>query len=158
METPDVMKAVLGFLLGAASTYLGMYWKIRKELEAQYDKELRTDRQKTYGALWKLLQPLAKYSRPGPVTAKSLKQLAVDLRSWYFEVGGLYMSTKTRDAYFSLQDEIAGKLVSYADRVDTEISTNDFDALRKRGSQLRTATTIDIGSRKQPLIDDEASG
>ena len=157
MEINDVLKALLGFLLGGVSAYLGLYWKVKKELEAQYDKELRSDRLKAYLALWKLLQPLAKYSRPGPVTPDTLKKLSADLRQWYFEVGGLFLSSRTRDAYFSLQDELVAKVASNEGHSDRDLPDADFEELRKKGSRLRTATTVDVGSRKEPMISDKES-
>jgi hypothetical protein len=153
METANLLNALLGFLLGAAGSYLGLYWKVKKELEAQYDKELRAERLKAYAALWKLLQPIAKYSRPGPVTASSLQKLSADLQQWYFEIGGLFMSERTRDAYFALQDE----LTTPAEHLDRELSHAEFENIRETGSRLRTATTVDVGSRKEPLIGDETS-
>lgn len=157
METADVLKALLGFLVGAASSYLGLYWKVKKELEAQYDKELRAERLKAYAALWKLLQPIAKYSRPDPVTASSLQELSVYLQRWYFETGGLFMSERTRDAYFALQDELLEKTTTAREHLDQELSNADFETIRTTGSRLRTATTVDVGSRKEPLIGDKAS-
>src|SRR5262245_64313805 len=106
MDWGEFGKTVVGFVLGLASAYIGLYWKVRKDLEAEYDKDLRAKRRDAYAALWKLLQPLAKYSPPPPTTAEPLKQLSAELRQWYFEVGGLYMSGKTRDAYFALQEEL----------------------------------------------------
>lgn len=157
METADVVKALLGFLLGAVGSYLGLYWKVRSELEAQYDKDLRAERLQVYPALWKLLEPLAKYSRPGPVTALSLQKMSAELRQWYFEVGGLFMSERTRKAYFSLQDELVKMFATYRDSLELELSEENFENIRRKGSQLRTATTADVGSRQKPLIDDEAS-
>jgi len=143
MEWGDLGKAVVGFALGLVSAYVGLYWKVRKELEAEYDKDLRTDRLHAYAALWKLLQPLAKYSPPGPLTPEALKQLSVALRQWYFEVGGLYMSTGTRDAYFALQDELISQSTS-------------GEKAQEAGSRLRTATTRDVGARNQPLTGQRA--
>jgi len=157
MENADLLKAIIGFLLGALSSYVGLYWKVKKELQAQYDKELRAERLKVYAALWKQLQPRAKYSRPDRVTASSLKKMSVDLRQWYFEVGGLFMSERTRDDYFALQDELVEKISASQDHLDCELSDKDFEALRKKGRRLRTATTIDVGSRNKPLIGDDAS-
>lgn len=157
METADVLKALLGLVVGAIGSYVGLYWKIKKELEAQYDKDLRMERVKAYTALWKVLQALAKYSRPEPVTASSLMKLSAALRQWYFEVGGIFMSTRTRDAYFALQDEIQRHLLRYQQHVDQSLEDNDFEAIRRAGSRLRTATTVDVGSRKEPLMIDEAS-
>ena len=77
-------------------------------------------------------------SPPAELTPESFKQLSVVLRRWYFEVGGLYMSPNTRDAYFALQKALTSAHVSP-------------EGAREAGSSLRTATTRDVGSRKQPL-------
>jgi hypothetical protein len=138
MNWADLGKAVVGFALGLASAYIGLHWKIRKELEGEYDKDLRGKRRDAYAALWKILQPLAKYSPPAPVTPELLKQLSADLRQWYFEVGGLYMSANARDAYFALQDEL-------------QLASPSAENAIRAGSRLRTATTRDVGSRNEPL-------
>jgi hypothetical protein len=138
MDWGDLGKAVVGFALGLASAYVGLYWKVRKELEAEYDKDLRAKRRDAYAALWKLLQPLAIYSPPGPVSPESMKQLSVELRQWYYEVGGLYLSANTRDAFFALQDELTAQGAT-------------AEKAREKGSRLRTATTLDVGSRRKPL-------
>jgi hypothetical protein len=135
----DIGKAIPGFLLGLASAYLGLHWKVREELEAEYDKDLRAKRREAYAALWKVLQPLAKYSPPGPLTAESFGLLSVALRQWYFEVGGLYMSSSTRDEYFALQKELTSPSAT-------------GERAREAGSRLRTATTRDVGARNEPLI------
>jgi hypothetical protein len=157
MKTPDVLQALLAFFLGAVSSYLGLYWKVKKELEAQYDKDLRAERLRVYATLWKLLEPLAKYSRSGPLSAASLQKLSVDLRQWYFGVGGLFMSERTRSTYFALQDELTQRMAIPREHLDHELSDQDFESIREKGSRLRTATTVDVGSRKEPLIHDEAS-
>jgi hypothetical protein len=155
MDATEVLKALVGFLFGAASSYLGLYWKVKKDLEAQYDKDLRADRLRAYCALWKLLQPLAKYSRPGPVTPSSLGKLSADLRRWYFETGGIFLSKRTRDEYFALQDELSAKAADARAHPDLELTDPDVGIIQKQGSRLRTATTVDVGSRREPLIGDE---
>lgn len=138
MDSADFLKAVLGAVLGAIGGYLLLYMKVREELEAEYDKDLRAKRREVYAALWKLLQPLAKYSPPEPLTLESLQRLSAALRKWYFEVGGLYMSNGTRDAYFALQDELT-------------CANPSGEKARELGSLLRTATTRDVGARNEPL-------
>ena len=48
------------------------------------------------------------------------------------------MSPNTREAYFALQKELTS-------------AHGSPDGARAAGSSLRTATTRDVGSRKQPL-------
>ncbi len=64
----------------ALFTYLATRSKIRLDLTAEYDKDLRTSRLKAYQDLWKLLEPLARYSRPGPVTYVVIKDIAEKMR------------------------------------------------------------------------------
>ncbi len=146
----------MSFVIGGASTYLGLYWKVRKELEAEYDKDLRASRLRVYSTLWSKLELLAKYSRPQPVNAESLDLLSAKLRQWYFEDGGIYMSQTTRDAYFSLQDELQHVLPSDKG-TDRRLSAEDFERLRRAGSALRTAMTVDVGTRRAPLLGEETS-
>lgn len=150
MEWADLGKPILGFLLGLASAYIGLHWKIKKDLEAQYDKSLRLRRLKAYAELWKLLQPLARYSPPEPVTPAVLQKLSASLRRWYFEVGGLFMSKGTRDAYFALQDELLEPRQPAA-----EEGRDPWKVPRDLSSALRTATTLDVGSRQPPLVGPE---
>ena len=157
METAELLKGLLGFLLGAASTYLGLYWRIRKELEAQYDKELRTERLKHYTELWSLTERLAKYSRPAPVTIAVLRLLSAELRDWYFKKGGLFMSQRTRDAYFALQDALKETIGASVRNDDYQLQEAEFEGIRKMGSRLRTAMTADVGSRKEPLLSEEST-
>jgi hypothetical protein len=139
MEWDGVFKAIVVFFAGQVSAAFAVYWQVRRTLEADYDKDLRAVRRHAYAELWKLLQPLAKYSPPEPLTPESLKQRSVELRKWYFEVGGLYMSAGTRAAYFALQDELTSP-------------TATEEKAKEAGSRLRTETTRDVGSRNEPLM------
>jgi len=94
MEFSDLLKAALGVVAGAVGTYLGLYWKVRQELVAKYDQELRAERIKHYASLWQITEPLAKYVPPGPVTYSALYSLAKRLRQWYFSEGGIFMTDR----------------------------------------------------------------
>ncbi len=150
----DLSEVLVSFALGVVSSYLGLYWKVRKELEADYDKDLRANRFRAYATLWRALQPLAKYARPAPLNAGSSEAMSVELRRWYFEEGGIYLSERARDAYFRLQNEIQSVLSRYRG-TDHELKEPDFEGLRRTGSLLRTAMTLDLGSRKPPIIGGE---
>jgi hypothetical protein len=146
------MAELLTFALGLISAYFATQWKARRDLEADYDKDLRASRIKAYCELWKLLEPLAKYSPPGPITPELSGRLAVGLRHWYFNVGGLFLSGPSRDAYFALQDA----LKTAADPHPTTDHGRAWDAtaglLRKRGSGLRSATAADVGTRRTSAV------
>lgn len=154
MNTADLLNAVLGVVTGAIGTYLGLYWKIRKELIAEYDRDLRTERVKHYKELWAATELLAKYSPPEALTKQSFEQLAATLRLWYFEGGGIFLSDRARDAYFAFQDSIV-KALTTTGRPAGEVgpTIDDQKNVRKASSHLRTILTLDIGSRDRPLVE-----
>lgn len=142
------MGEILTFALGLVSAYLATQWKARRDLEADYDRDLRGTRITAYRELWKLLEPLAKYAAPGPITPELAASLAVDLRHWYFSTGGLFLSTPSRDAYFGVQDALAAAIGPHP--------ANAWEAtaslLRKRGSTLRSTTAADVGTRHSSAV------
>jgi hypothetical protein len=99
-----ILSAGVGALAGVLTTS----WKSRKDLELEYDIDLRKRRIDAYAQLWKLLEPLADYFEPGPVTHGAARNLGAALRGWYFRVGGLVLSSSTRPVYFNLQQALEG--------------------------------------------------
>ena len=156
MEDAELLKSVVGLAMGAIGTYLGLHWKIRKELIAQYDKDLRTERIRVYLELWGLTEPLATYSPPGTITTQTIESLSRDLRHWYFASGGLFLSENARDAYFALQKLILATAKEHAKLNEMELPIPAQESLRKVSSRLRTAMTTDIGSRVKPAIKGES--
>ena len=107
--------AVLGVIGTAVASTIAVMIKGRKDREIaelkvgqdlliEYDKDLRMRRIACYEKLLNLMLPLAKYPEPDPLSYSKLSLLSVNLRRWYFEGGGLYMSEETRNKYFDLQD------------------------------------------------------
>jgi hypothetical protein len=150
----DLTKAIVSFALGAVGTYIALVSKVRKDLEAAYDKDLRTARLAAYKDLWGLLEPLAKYEPLGPVSGAVLKELSQKLRHWYFTQGGIYLTDDTRDAYFGLQDALTS-VVAECTSLTKELAASEFEAIRKKGSWVRTWMTRDVGTRKRPMLDSE---
>ena len=75
-------------------------------LQVEYDQDLRERRIDYYIELWSSTMPLARYSEPGPLPYNRVGPLATSLRDWYFKGGGLFMSERTRNVYFDLQDAL----------------------------------------------------
>lgn len=141
-----VLGAGLGLLTGAVLALLAS----RQRLEVEYDIELRKHRIEAYQALWKILEPLAYYAPASAVTHAVATDLARALRSWYFEVGGLFLSERTRDAYFDLQKGLGGVIKDSPDADDLSLGTRRFERLRGLASTLRTASTQDVATRVKP--------
>ena len=147
----SIVTLVVGALVGIISTYISAKQKFRDDLQAKFNESLHQSRVNTYQKLWEQLQVLAKYARPYPVTHHRLRKLAEDLRKWYFEVGGLFLTDNSRDAYFALHDSIVAELAKKIPE-DQELSDPSFETIREKGSALRTNLSADLRSRSQPEI------
>jgi hypothetical protein len=141
-----VLGAGLGLFTGAVLALLAS----RQRLEVEYDIELRKHRIEAYQALWKILEPLAYYSPPSAVTYAVARDLSQALRSWYFEVGGLFLSEGSREAYFDLQKGLGGVIKEPLDVDHLPLGTRRFERLRASASKLRTASTQDVATRVKP--------
>ena len=141
-----VLGAGLGLLTGAVLALLAS----RQRLEVEYDIELRKHRIEAYQALWKILEPLAYFSPPSAVSYAVARDLSQALRSWYFEVGGLFLSEGSREAYFDLQKGLGGVINEPLDARYRPLGPRRFERLRSLASTLRTASTQDVATRVKP--------
>jgi hypothetical protein len=137
---------------------LGAYWlKSLRELKLKYDAELRDARLERYRGLWAALKPLAKHGRRSDKTlsrADAEKLIAI-LQTWYFHTGGLYLSVDARNAYDALLTAltaVAAQRWGSTDPNDGQLDKPTFDALRVRGSHLRSNMSRDVGTRKRFML------
>jgi hypothetical protein len=78
--------------------------KLRTDLQQQVTRDLLNKRFDAYGRLWAQMQPLAAYS-DDLLSPTKAAQLSEALSAWYFSAtGGMFLTTRARDFYFSLQD------------------------------------------------------
>jgi hypothetical protein len=96
----SLLTLIGGALVSGVLTYLGS----RSKLAMDYDADLRKRRIETYSDLWSKLEPLAKYAPKETFSEADAVSLAKSLRDWYFEKGGLFLSTAAREDCFALQD------------------------------------------------------
>lgn len=149
---PEAIQVLLSALVGAAAGAFATAYKSRKELESLYDIELRRRRIDTYAELWKLLEPLADWSPPGPLTYGRIGRLSQALRRWYFGSGGLFLSHKTRAPYFNLQEALTRLSEGRPEGDSTVLDKDSHEVLKALGSRLRTATTDDVATRVDPSL------
>ena len=141
-----ILSAGVGALTGVVTTA----WKSRKDLEAQYDIDLRKRRIEAYAELWKVLEQLAYHFGPGEVTNESAGKLGAALRRWYFRTGGLVLSSDTRPAYFNLQQALEGVAVPADD--PRKLEAAQLEILKALASRLRTSSTRDVATRVGPRL------
>jgi hypothetical protein len=148
------LTTALALASGVVLTYLTAILKFRKDLEADFDKDLRERRLKVYEELWSLLELLARYDLPRPLTPGVLTVLTVSMRKWYFAKGGLYLSDSTRKVYFDLKDEIRLILADPRLDADRELSSDESHEILEQASLLRAWLTKDVKTRRSPAIPD----
>ena len=125
-------------------------WQRRKQRESELNDSLRSERLPAYKDLWARLEPLAKYSRPAPLTFESAATLSEELRHWYFRVGGVYLSERCRKTYFALQEALQD-VVTTADVPENEheeVPNDELEFIRQRSSDLRATLAEDLGTRR----------
>jgi hypothetical protein len=149
-----VLTGVFGLITGALVAYMGAILKFRKELEAEYDKDLRKERLRVYTNLWSRLDILARFDRPKPLTVTVMRELTESMRKWYFEEGGLYLSEGARGAYFSLKQTIQSIIENPDYQPDHLLGAEDSRRVLGLASTLRAQLTKDVGTRKSSPIAD----
>jgi hypothetical protein len=149
-----IITGLFGVVSGALVAYLGAILKFRKELEAEYDKDLRNKRIESYKELWKNLELLARYDRPGPLTPETLKDLSVAMREWYFEVGGLFLSEEARKTYFDLKQSLKNLIDDPTYHGHEPLGEDGSKVILREASLLRARLTQDVGTRRSSAIAD----
>lgn len=127
------------------------------KMESTIDLNLRELRITAYGDLWRATSILPRWPRSQEVTYNRLRQFSVDMRSWYFEKGGVYLSERSVRAYSELQETIWQVLDSVKNENNfgqaiqgsaaRDLSSH-YDSIRLKCSKLRTSLTNDILSRR----------
>jgi hypothetical protein len=131
-----------GLVSAGANTWLANRSKV--------SEELREQRLKAYPEVWKQTSAFSRWPRNG-VDHAELARFHRELRRWYYEVGGLYMSEHARARYGDMQ-ELVGAYCDHGDGSPAALEPHAYDALMKACSTFRTALTEDLESRRQGSI------
>jgi hypothetical protein len=147
---------IAGLVSGAVTsviTYFATAAKIRLELTIEYDKELRKERLDAYLKLWPKLKPLARYSPPSPVSHQLVKDTSEDMRDWYFDTGGVYLSRESRGHYFKLKGTMQ-EIIDHPPipKKDGSLPDESVKTLHSEATRLRTALSDDVGTRQEPFL------
>jgi hypothetical protein len=136
----SLITALVSAVLAGAGTYLAA----RHDLQLKFDESLRDLRIAAYKDLWRTLEALAKYGRRESLSKERAQKLVEELKTWYFETGGLVLSRDARSDYFALLDGLELVIAS----AENGFHPADDEYLRVLGSRLRTALTRDVGTRR----------
>ena len=96
------------------------------------DAELLSKRRSTYEALFRVLKPFSRYDASEELDAKALKEVSLQLRDWYFDMGGLYLSDECRVPYFALKEVLKIRIEK-----GMKVNKEEQHALVNAASRLR---------------------
>ncbi|CAG0935930.1 hypothetical protein TFLX_04784 [Thermoflexales bacterium] len=150
----SLLTGLISGAIAAVVTYFATLSKARLDLTIEYDKELRQKRLEAYRELWKKLKPLARYSPEQPPTYQIVKATAENLRDWYFDVGGIYLSRESRLPYFALKQALQD-IIDHPElqkKPETALAGQWLKPLHEQGRILRESLSNDIGSRRSPFV------
>ena len=100
---------------------------------------LRSQRLELYPKLWSATAAVSRWPRV-QLTRGSLEDLHAALRSWYYAMGGLFLSVSARARYGDVQKLIETLLEHKGNSADVLV-VGGYEALMKTASALRTALT-----------------
>ncbi len=145
----ELLTVVVSAAVGALVAYLGSIWQTRFEARRVIHERVHEQRAKLYPVAWKLTGSFPRRPRTDTATYGSLRALAVSLRDWYYEEGGLYLSGGARRAYTDWQDAV-DEVLKTNQGDESELSEEHYEIVRQAGSSLRTMLTRDLLSRSRP--------
>jgi hypothetical protein len=143
----DTLTVIISAAVGAVVAYLGAVWQTRLEARRVIHERVHQSRARLYPSAWKLTGALPRRPRTEEHSYGSLSTLAIELRDWYYVEGGIYLSGAARRAYSVYQDTISE--VTANREPNTELDEQDYEKVRKAGSQFRTWLTRDLLSRSR---------
>lgn len=122
--------------------------KIESSIEQSnsVDLDLRERRINIYKELWKSTDLLPKLPKSKNVTYEHINEFSIKLRDWYFDIGGMFLSSDAhKKGYIPLQESI-GNLIDQD--LKGIVTDEHYENIRLCCSKLRTLLTDDIVSRK----------
>lgn len=150
-----LVTGIFGIISAILVAYVSAAVKFRKDLEAEYDRDLRKRRIELYTGLWEHLQVLARYDLPKPLNQQTLQDLSVAMRKWYFdEAGGLYLSDEGREDYFDLKHTIQEIVENNTYKPEETFNQQDSTNILTKGSLLRARLKTDVGTGKSSPVAD----
>ncbi len=142
----EILKALVPLIIGGViGGFVTTYFDYRKQII----HEVWQKRFDQYKKLWAISGNLPNWPRDTSVTYNKLFNISVGLKNWYFNDGGILLSSKSRELYGKLQTV----LIEKADKDSKDpISEEDYNLVKNAFSILRTQMTKDLSSRHHRLI------
>ena len=145
----NVTTVIVSALVGGIVSYVGALWKNMLGERSRIDESLREARIDVYKTIWRLTGLLPQWPKSDDVTYKNLLRLSEDVRDWYFDKGGIYLSEEARTSYGNLQETLTHIVGTQA---SGKMSDEHYETARAKCSLLRSELTKDLLSRRRTLF------
>ncbi|MCB1821906.1 MAG: hypothetical protein KDI73_10055 [Candidatus Competibacteraceae bacterium] len=132
-------------LVGALVAYLGAILKNKIDTRTRFDDSLFEKRTEAYSKLWETTKAVPKWPKSKGIKNKELEDYSKNPNSWYYEIGGIFMSRSAQRAYAALQETIWEVI---AKDLEQEIDEATYQNVYTASSTLRTELTNDLLSRR----------
>ena len=143
----ELYKQLIALALGGLIGVALKYWY---DYKGMVHKELWTKRYEAYKNMFCVVGNFPLYPAKAIVSYAGLLETSRYFKVWFFNEGGMLLSSKTRDKYFKVQKKIQNILGTIAETsLDRTITEDEYDAVRTLMSQFRRAMTDDLMSRQR---------
>lgn len=146
----NLTTTLISSLMGAGVAAISLLISNALNFRVRIDENLREKRLAVYKTLWEKTKILPKWPKNPDVTYENLHKFSGELRDWYFDEGGIYLTAESRKAYEVVQDKLSEVVGDHQDI--TIISEGDYESIRVSCSSLRTELTRDLQSRKRTFM------
>ena len=137
---------------GAILTAIVFMVKNAVSQRTKIDETVLIERRELYKKLWEKTKLLPKWPKATSVTYEKLHTLSEELRDWYFNEGGIYLSAEARQTYEHVQSSLCQAVAMHSDKQTATITDDEYENIREFCSQLRTELTHDLQSRKRTFL------
>lgn len=145
----QITLVLISAAIGGIVSFIGAVINNTLEKRTKVDENLRNSRIEVYKILWKKMELLPKWPKSTNVTYEKLNNFSVELKDWYFDGGGMYLSEKARKAYGNLQEAVSN-VVGKGN--EGTIKDDEYKLVRGKCGLLRTEITKDLQSRSRTLL------
>lgn len=152
MNLEGLPTILISAVIGALVSYVGSMVSAAIESRRRIDESLHERRLESYRRIWQHTALIPKWPRATELTYEELHDLTGTLRDWYFTDGGMYLSHQARRAYGKVQKAFTGVAAKSG-----KVAKDDYDAVQRKCSALRTELTNDLLSRSRSLAMGAAS-
>jgi hypothetical protein len=140
--------AITAALVGGVVSIVVSFAASAFTYRTKVDETLRDKRLTLYKALWQKTGLLPKWPRRADLTYEQLQEFSQELRNWYFDEGGIFLSEKARNTYGKLQDTIGAVLSPAPKGIVRQRDKDDYEIVRAKCSDLRSQLARDLLSRR----------